>query len=131
MESILLNIIIRSLFTVIMIMLYSLSARADPPLPAVLSKQCAPTEAAVFFGSRFHVKCSSPMQVGRYRDVDIYYFSLSSEESENISYALEIATTAIASEKRIMLWAKTSSTDNPRGCRNDNCRKLTGITLLD
>ena len=114
-----------------MAIVLSQSVRADPPLPAVVAKQCTPTEAAIFFGSRFHVKCSSALQVGRYRDVDIFYFSIGTDDRDDVNNALEIATSAITAGKLLTLWVKTSSTDNPSGCRTNNCRKLTGITLLD
>jgi len=117
--------------SLMMTIIFSQSARADDPLPAVVAKQCTPTEVAIFFDSRFHIKCSRALQVGRYGDVDIYYFSISTDDPDDLNYALNIATSAIVAGKRLTLWVKTSSSGNPSGCQSSNCRRLTGITLLD
>ncbi len=117
--------------SLIMAIMFGQSVQADDPQPAVVAKQCTPTEVAIFFGSRFHIKCRNALQVGRYSDVNVYYFSISTDNSNDLNYALEIATSAIAAGKRLKLWVKTSSSSNPSGCRNNNCRKLTGITLLN
>ena len=117
--------------SLMMTIIFSQSVRADDPQPAVVAKQCTPTEVAIFFDSRFHIKCSSALQVGRYSDVNIYYFSISIDDRDDLNYALDIATSAIVAGKRLTLWVKTSYSNNPSGCRNNNCRKLTGITLLD
>ena len=117
--------------SLMMTIIFSQSVRADDPMPAVASMNCTPTETAIFFGSRFHIKCDSPMQVGLYRDVSIYYFSISTDDRDDLNNALEIATRAIAEGKRLRLWVKTSYNGNPSGCQSRDCRRLTGIALLN
>ncbi|MEB8432983.1 hypothetical protein OO007_12165 [Cocleimonas sp. KMM 6892] len=112
-------------------MMFSLSARAEDPMAPIVSKNCTPTEVAVIFNSRFHIKCRSPLRTGYYGEVNVYFFSLSTNASVNVDYAMKLATEAIASSKRLTLWVRTSPSYNPNGCKSNNCRKLTGVTLLD
>ena len=111
--------------------IFSLSARADDPVAPIVSKYCTPTEVAVLFNSRLHIKCSTPMRTGYYSDINIYFFSVSTNDYDDLNYARELATSAITAGKRLKLYARSSANYNPSGCGSSNCRKLTGITLLD
>ena len=114
----------------IMTIIFSLSARADDPVPSIQTKICTPTEVAVIFNSRLHIKCSTPMSTGYYGYINIYFFSVSANDHDNLDYARELATSAMTSGKRLKLYARSSASYNPSGCGTSNCRKLTGITLL-
>lgn len=115
----------------IMSIMFSLSARAEDPMAPIVSKYCTPTEVAVIFNSRLHIKCRSPLHTGYYGEIYVYFFSLSTNDPVNVDYAMQIGTRAIAAGKRLKLWVRTSASYNPSGCKSSNCRKLTGITLLD
>ncbi len=116
----------------IIIMTFSQSAKATESLSygATKSHNCTPTDVTVFFDSRLHVKCSIPMFLGGYGETRIYYFSVSTNDYDNLEHTRELASKAIASGKMLKLYARTSANYNPSGCVSSNCRKLIGISLL-
>ncbi|GAA0406246.1 hypothetical protein GCM10009133_13610 [Cocleimonas flava] len=114
----------------IMTIMFSLSAKADDPVPSTQTKVCTPADVSVFFNSRLHIKCTTPMETGHYWDEYIYYFSVSINDYDSFNYALKLATEAVGSGKQLKLWAKSNSSFNPSGCSSSNCRKLTAISLL-
>ena len=117
----------------IIIMAFSQSAKATESLSygATKSHNCSPTDVTVFFDSRLHIKCSRSMPLGGYAEIDIYYFSVSTNDYDNLEHARELASKAIASGKTLKLFARTSESYNPSGCASSNCRKLIGISLLN
>jgi len=114
----------------IMMMTFSQSVRAEDPLAPTASHTCTPTDVTVFFNSRLHIRCSSPMRTGYYGDVNVYYFSVRINDYDNLEHARVLASEAIVTGKRLKVYAQTSPNHNPSGCGSSNCRKLIGISLL-
>lgn len=103
---------------------------ADPPLPATMWHSCKPTESMIYFGSRYHIKCDTPMMVGIYRDVPIYYFAISDANANQVQQAMDIANAAITANKRVSIHAYTGSATNPAGCLSSDCRLFDAVNLL-
>jgi len=70
------------------------------------------------------------MSTGYYGYINIYYFSVSINDYDNLEHARELASQAIATGKRLKVYAQTGPNHNPSGCGSSNCRKLIGISLL-
>ena len=122
--------------TVPIIALFAIAAiaggvAADDPLPATVTKYCKPTESAVFFGSRYHVRCQSPLNVGRYGDVAVSFFSIADSDQSRVEQAMAIVNTAMAHDKSVRLWVHTASSQNPSGCLPGDCRRFFGIALVN
>jgi hypothetical protein len=114
----------------IMTIIFSQSAKAEGLSEPIVGFYCTPTDVTVMFNSRLHIKCTSRLSLGWNEDIHIYYFSVSANDYDDLDRALQMATTAITTGKRLRLQVRNSSSYNPSGCSSSNCRKLVGISLL-
>ena len=113
-----------------MVIIFSTSARADDPLEPIATKICTPTDVSLFFGSRLHIRCTTPLRFGNYETLTIHYFSVSANDYDDLDHVLKMATSAITAGNTLKLWVRTSYNGNPSGCSSSNCRRITGISLL-
>ncbi|HVV87175.1 MAG TPA: hypothetical protein VHE35_29245 [Kofleriaceae bacterium] len=104
-------------------------ALADPPLAPERSVTCKPAQAAIYPGSRVHVMCDKPWK-NPSTGAKASYFAVAASDPA-AAMVLEVADTAIGHGKKVLIWFRTDSSDNPPGCGTADCRKLTGITVLD
>lgn len=104
--------------------------QADPPLPGSMWHSCKPVESMIWFGSRYHIRCDSPMWVGSYRDVPISYFAISDSNAAQVQQAMSLVNAAITSGKSVSIHAMTGSSTNPPGCLSGDCRLFDAVMLL-
>lgn len=102
---------------------------ADPPLAPEHSITCKPTQVAVFPGSRVHVKCDKPW-TNPSTSAKAWYFAVALTDA-SAPLVQAAGDTAIGSGKKVLIFFRTESTDNPAGCLTSDCRKLTGIAVVN
>lgn len=104
-------------------------AHADPPLAPEHSITCKPTQVAVFPGSRVHVKCDKPW-TNPSTSAKAWYFAVALTDPA-APLVQAAGNAAIGSGKKVLVYFRTESLDNPPGCLTSDCRKLTGIAVVN
>jgi hypothetical protein len=109
----------------------AVTARADPPIAAEISITCKPTHAMVVLGNRFYVKCDKAWTNPTNNAITAWYFSTAASDATQVAQAQAAANAAIVAGKNLQILFRTSSTENPAGCKTDDCRKMTAIGVLN
>jgi hypothetical protein len=123
------TIAITALVSALVTALAATVARADPPLAAEHSITCKPTQVAVFPGSRVHVKCDKPW-TNPSTSAKAWYFALALTDAA-APLVQAAGDTAIGSGKKVLVYFRTDASENPGGCLTTDCRKLTGIAVVN
>jgi hypothetical protein len=86
-------------------------------------------QAAVFPGGRVHIRCDKPWTNPSTGATASYFAVATTEAAAPLVQAA--GNTASAAGKNVEIWFRWSSTENPSGCGTSDCRKLTGIAVLN
>jgi len=96
--------------------------------PQITNRICTPTAVSVF-SNRIHVKCK-PIQNKAYTgDITYYAMAIPKVNSKRVDYTLQTLLAAKANNRKLRIWFDFGDYASVPGCKGNNCRKLTGVSL--
>ncbi len=103
-------------------------AAPSPAAAQVQSRDCNPTEVAVF-SNRIHVRCAPIPSKAYTSDIPYYAMKLAGGDGRQVRMTLELMSEAKANGRKLRIWADMSDYKSVPGCQGSNCRRLTGVAM--